>query len=410
MKNLFLMAGFLAVSVNVMAGDKGNGGDAVVCPDRVYMLDSHEVERKGNSVVSEASGLKAKVQEFIERIKEKDEKLASTIKARSDIFLADILAFQESRIQWQANTEFTSEVLVNVADEGSASVPAGCNIQQVIIQILKPILDQKKYKVQLDLWNKMTESEKAVAVIHEAIYNYLLEQDDLNPTNYAYVGNQYVRVVEPLNNSMFTRYFNGKIIHNGLKDISDKVYFELLKQLSFPQKEIIRYGVKFVSSDVLFDAEGSITTIQRGEFMTPVMKTYLKEGLGIKLGSIGGKKTWVKATAIDSEFVDAESQEILPLEFYYRRGASWPGAFANLITRASAQKYNVTDRNILLIGNRDLITKTEEGFELKNVQSCEFKLKPIAFAGEYTASGQYSYKCEANVNLRIDKNGYYTRI
>ena len=64
----------MVISTTVFAGEKGNGGDAVVCPQSVKMLDSIESARRGYPVkIGETQDtLTAKVNLLLERIAMKD--------------------------------------------------------------------------------------------------------------------------------------------------------------------------------------------------------------------------------------------------------------------------------------------------------------------------------------------------
>ncbi len=226
----FMTVGLLlqTLSVNAFAGDKGgNGGDAVICPQGIYMLDSVESARRAQPLLIPSSEmtLQSKIDLLIKRLDSKDPVLAKDLMARSKVMINDIENYERTGESEQENISFTTGDLVNIADEGATYVPDGCKIEQLIIQNKSPLPGDKKFLIQANIWNRMELDEKAAGVIHEAIYGYLIDNN--------------------IYNSPSTRYLNGLIISDRISSIKTTEYFSLLSKLSFPRKRIPNFDLNY---------------------------------------------------------------------------------------------------------------------------------------------------------------------
>ncbi len=234
------------------ADHSGNGGDVIVCGSLVRMLDSHETEDKkpksfplnlGDARLS----VREKVKIAISRVQKKDGIIAQKLNSRSNDLLADIEGFEQNGNLLQAITEFTKDDLVNIPDEGMATIPKGCHIEQLIVQTKVPLPGKKKFKFQLDLWAKMNADEKAAAVTHEAMYGYLISNN--------------------AGNSPVTRFYNGLMISDELDGMSEQKYLETIQELSLPKDKIQYHGLNYylIHRDSLSPQEGIDQFDENGE-------------------------------------------------------------------------------------------------------------------------------------------------
>lgn len=261
---LSLCLGKLAI-----AGERGgNGGDVVVCPDRINMLDSVESTRRKQPVSINATeeGLRAKLDLLLSRVKKKDNILEKELKTRVEILYKDVIKYDETGETEQENIIFTDGDLVNVADEGATYIPTGCKIEQLIIQTKSPMPGDKKFLFQKNLWNRMDITEKSVAIFHEAIYSYLLDNG--------------------INDSQATRFYNGMAISAQLDKLQDKAYHQTISDIGFPKKPLGKFGLFFelkgpwsirlnaFVDNVTYNSDGSVAKINVAVF--PAALNYIK--------------------------------------------------------------------------------------------------------------------------------------
>jgi hypothetical protein len=185
----------------------GNGGDAVVCPDGVYMLDSIESERRGYPIkIIGGKTLRSKVEATLGRLDSKNLVFKNDLLIFADIILKDIESYDRDGSDKQENTIFTDGNLINVSDEVAGYLPPKCTLEQLIVQNAKPMPGEKKFIFQKGLWNRMSMEEQAAAVIHESIFSFMIKYT--------------------IPNSLVTRYFNGLTISGQIQEYSVLEFLE----------------------------------------------------------------------------------------------------------------------------------------------------------------------------------------
>jgi hypothetical protein len=158
----FLALTLLITTSLVHAGEggtvTGNGGDVIVCGDKVQMLDVYEGMTLRNLHLDlDGPDFKSKVDFAIRRIMKVDP--------------------WRGRVLWQLNSEFLSEVkfvrnvdLRDIEDSNQPFLPKGCKQEQIAIQNIKVTWADPTYIINEDLWDKLDENNKAVLVIHEIVF------------------------------------------------------------------------------------------------------------------------------------------------------------------------------------------------------------------------------------------------
>ncbi|MGE3609701.1 MAG: hypothetical protein AB7I27_08975 [Bacteriovoracaceae bacterium] len=153
----------ILLGVNAWAGGDviGNGGDVVVCGDKVEMLDFYEAKVKGLSL-----DLGSKDLNYEEKIKYVLNRNRTLQPRRVEMYLGWLSTFKQEA-SFQKGIE-----LQDVADSGLVVIPKGCKLEQIAIQLDDETVnnDYSRYTVNQDLWEKMDENNKAILVLHEIIY------------------------------------------------------------------------------------------------------------------------------------------------------------------------------------------------------------------------------------------------
>ncbi len=390
------------------AGERGgNGGDVIVCPEGIYMLDSVESSRRKQPVSIQTSDetLRAKLDLLLGRVKNKDENIFKEIKSRAEVLYKDIIEYEETGELEQLNISFTDGELVNVADEGATYIPSGCKIEQLIIQSTKPMPGDKKFLFQKDLWGKMDLNEKSVAIMHESIYGYLLDNG--------------------INNSQSTRFFNGLIISGQLEKTQDKNYFQIISEIGFPQKEIRKFGFIFELKDfhdktidnLYYNSDGSISKIRFAKFETEFnfikgTKFSASYAEDIEIKSLRWVNLRLPFRWVISSIFNADSME--ELKATYELGSFGPltvracniqnvsALEGPIITSKSfSGLYEWLQTNILTIDSYSMnLIKLKSGYKLTGLTQVYFK-KSVSLASLRNCTHKISFK-DVSLNLSED--------
>ncbi len=159
-----LLLTLLAFSAQAFAagGDRvGNGGDVVVCGDRVELLDLYEARVKGHKPLTlESDTHEEMLKEVIERrIQQLQPLRAKRFRDYGEEF------FKESII-------LPGIELSDVDDAGLAVIPRGCKLEQIVIQLSDADIPPggHRYTISQDLWEKLDEFNKMALMLHEVIY------------------------------------------------------------------------------------------------------------------------------------------------------------------------------------------------------------------------------------------------
>jgi hypothetical protein len=197
MKLLVLL--LISFSIPALAGQDGNGGDVIDCgPDKpVRLLDYVEAEQKGMGIDLGPQSLS---------VEEKIEYALSRIEA-IDLSLHRVLLGLSNRFNMEARF-LNGVVLRDVPDSLHLAVPKGCEIKQVAIQVQPRFKEDKWYTVQKELWDRMSNRDKAGLIIHETLLRYFRTPE----------------------NSIPHRYINARLSGKGFGDMSLDDYQKLIRR------------------------------------------------------------------------------------------------------------------------------------------------------------------------------------
>ncbi len=194
--NYFLvLIAFCSISL-ASAGDRaGNGGDVIVCrngeSESVTLLDRYEadfrkiklIDHKGllnliNSetvkkfLTSDVFQLRNQVEFAIANFSRIDPYGAFYLRAVTSGILNDVINYESTKNTDQSMTSFINEKLVDINDSLEIAIPQGCHIEQLIIYLPKKLRNEKTFYISKRLWDKMSVSDKALAILHEGLYMY----------------------------------------------------------------------------------------------------------------------------------------------------------------------------------------------------------------------------------------------
>ncbi len=157
------------ITFTATAGDRvGNGGDVIVCGDKVELLDLYEARVRG------FKPLKLTTQNHEDMFREVLERRLSQLQPQ-----------RASRYR-EYGQEFFRESLIlpgielsDVADAGLAVIPRGCKLEQIAVQLADGdiIPGANRYTISQDLWDKLDEFNKMALMLHEVIYREAIKKN-----------------------------------------------------------------------------------------------------------------------------------------------------------------------------------------------------------------------------------------
>lgn len=137
----------------------GNGGDVIVCPDRVEMLDLFEGSLFG--VRSDPAFASLNAESVLAQV------LARL--ARVDPVRAERLTVQAEDF-WIQTSGLRDIALNDVPDSEHILIPAKCRLEQIALQNLPQPNPYRMFVVNLDLWERLNGLNRAALLLHELLY------------------------------------------------------------------------------------------------------------------------------------------------------------------------------------------------------------------------------------------------
>lgn len=178
-----LIVGFLFTTSafanqQLMGGNEvGNGGDVVVCSESIELLDFYESRVKNGSEITVTGATETEIiKTVLAHLKTVDQKRAELFEKEAGKFIERTNFMKGAR-------------LTDIPDSHHLFLPSqeGCKIEQIAI-LGKT---EKKFLVNLDLWEKLNPMQKAGLIMHEVIYEHfavLGEKNSIKARSY----NSYV--------------------------------------------------------------------------------------------------------------------------------------------------------------------------------------------------------------------------
>lgn len=181
--NYLLLSLTLSTSVFASHGDKGNGGDAIICGDNVRLLDHVEAtEKKVNgcrefTINVPGENRAKKVETILNRLKSFDYFRYIKVKEYAEELLTGLKDLEDNNKTDNNIVIFTNNNLPDVDDSHELMIPNGCVKEQLVIQRERPTeFDHPaRYTFKKVLWDRMDSLDQALTVTHEAIYRLAIE-------------------------------------------------------------------------------------------------------------------------------------------------------------------------------------------------------------------------------------------
>ncbi|MFL5815761.1 MAG: hypothetical protein ACJ763_19490 [Bdellovibrionia bacterium] len=268
----------LALAGSSGGHELGNGGDVFVCPgNKVEMVDVYEARIAGRKIEIGPEGVDYKA------------KLQSVFKKWSQVSPLRMKRYQAWLDSFESESRFIPDSsLPNVGDEGIISIPQGCEIRQVAIQLADQDLGSfyKRYTITKDLWDRMDESNRAALVLHELIFREAIATGHRVSLRVRYLNGIL------LSSSSIDEYVNAGIALNGMflewgwgglerveSDYSDPMNYELTAdtfgwQSKYVEVEAFWLGAE--SFNLTYNHKASDgTCIVRGEVRRNDMRRFI---------------------------------------------------------------------------------------------------------------------------------------
>lgn len=306
MKHLLLL-GIMAMSLNAMGGDKGNGGDVVICGDLVELLDKKEALKKKMTLNLPEGAIAKKVKTVENRLMKLDPLRGQLFQIYSSELLKDIESYKNGSNNLHVIT-FADENLTDIDDSYEYSLPYGCTKEQLVIRRDKMDIRmydtyKTEYIINLRLWDKLDDENKAMTVSHEVLYK--IADEELGHTD-----------------SRLARHLNG--------------IFSSTEQLSF--EDYLTY-VSQISREFTFEIKGELIAdlfLNKINFLTAtnkrnVLKTENQSFMNIFEATKDGYL--VKRAFLDQNFLYAKDGSFIKAtskSLYYNKKLEYENALINV--------------------------------------------------------------------------------
>jgi len=236
MKNFLKFFFFLFIFPTIVCAaggdEKGNGGNLVICRDplgkiaRVELLDYYEAKvMRGMKLLSSEANFNEILSQILENL--------------GKINPGQAKKYQEKASTFFENAKFYSGVqFVNIDDSLHIFLPKGCAVEQVAVQKKPQFPEDRLFNINKDLWDLMSEMDRAGLILHEIIYSELLTLGQKESTR--------------------TRYFNASMARGDFSNISPKAYHELAKLVGLDG--YMNYNGMLINiHSAKFDSENNLT-------------------------------------------------------------------------------------------------------------------------------------------------------
>lgn len=138
----------------------GNGGDAVICPTGVKLLDLYEGEKLGGRFLDGAGKSDQILEERLAIVKKMAPELGKTLEKRHDEF--------------QKSYKLVESELTDIDDAHNVVKPECKNgkIEQIAVRVNGASAPEPKWLLREDLWKQLSERDRAALILHEIVYEH----------------------------------------------------------------------------------------------------------------------------------------------------------------------------------------------------------------------------------------------
>ena len=253
-KLIFLVVTVLS-SMNIQAmQETGNGGDVIVCRNEkntitsVELLDFYEA-RTLRGIDYNLGGQSLNV----------NDKMFIALKRLERLSFQRATTYFKKVDEFFNNSVFLSGiVLTDVPDSNHSIIPAGCDIEQIVIQRKPTFPEDKKFTVNKDLWDKLDNDNKAGLILHEVIFDEALSFKHKN--------------------SIATRYFNSYLTSLKIEELNIQDFINLLSKINFYTVDVYGALINLEKIKPIFYENG---TLKEAEVVHG--STYIFQGIHRKI-------------------------------------------------------------------------------------------------------------------------------
>ena len=160
MKTLIYLATFLFSQISLAGGTLGNGGNVLICPEQITLLDFYESESLRNISITQGStknSLQENMEIILNQFSKQDPKRAEKYLLEWKRFFSETLFVTNTNIG-------------TIDDSDHVFIPTNCYVQQTAIKLLQRFPQDPKYVIDQDTWDQMDSVQKAGLIMHELIY------------------------------------------------------------------------------------------------------------------------------------------------------------------------------------------------------------------------------------------------
>jgi len=254
----------ISVYLNAFAGQEaGNGGDGVLCGDKLELFDLYEskIKKRFEIDYSQFTSDTTLLEAFTNSLN----KIKKLNPSRFEKYLNWYVDFfQESN--------FLNQEIVDIPDSGVIFLPPGCKLVQIAAQEEPTLPGDFRYVVNNVYWSMLDNFNKAALIMHELIIREMNEQKDLVHSNTKYI-----------------RYFN-QYVHS--KEINSSTQMEYIGYLNKSQIEEANTSDGFLIStkNITFKSDGTVSeaTLTRdnlGSYFFNMNSLLIKGNRNITLGT-----------------------------------------------------------------------------------------------------------------------------
>ena len=223
MKTLTILIFSLLVSISSYAqpesGEKGNGGGGFDCVNSVIVLDSVEGARRGfHSFMggNTSKNVIDRINFVADQFAKLDYLSSNVLRQKALAFTTDILDTESKHLPRGKYVYFSKEPL-KITDDSleTFKAPLGCSKVQIVTQKTPVFAEDRLLEIDSSLWARMDDDQRALMILHEAIYAILIER-------------------RKESNSVFVRYYNENITDESFQKQTICEYMrEILLQKKF---------------------------------------------------------------------------------------------------------------------------------------------------------------------------------
>ncbi len=245
------------------SGGAANGGDAVICPDKVILLDSYEASKMRFNIDLNPNKInsptwRSMVNIAVKRLSRVDKYTADKLYDYAMEMVNDFEKFEMYPDSRGKHVYIGYDIIGEINDSDHVSMPEGCeeHPRQLVSQRKPKFKYEFRYEFSKSLWEKMSLQEQSMTILHEAWYRIMLENGATT--------------------SRAARYINGFVASVEFESIEFFEYLELLKETEIKYYNISGASEAIKTRDIKLNLKKHIFNLVQGEVCAPNFQIDMK--------------------------------------------------------------------------------------------------------------------------------------